>query len=102
MIHLKRYKESKINPKFGDFVLLNIKGPDDEHFLSNHIGRIVSTTPNSRGKYAIQYKNIPEKIISWFSPFISGYYINISIDKISDIGTKEDMTIKLQAKKYNL
>ena len=104
MKHILYFKESlyKDKPKIGDYVLLDIQASnsrDLEKFVNSNVGQIVGVKPGYDEDVAVKYYNIPKNIKTWFWGGDSRMF---HINNIAEFGTKEEMELKLQVKKYNL
>ena len=103
MKHIKLFEELDI-PKDGDYVLIHEKFEfhDNEffalleNFINNNIGKIIGIFTY---RVIVEYFDIPEKIKYFFSIHNSR---EVNLHKIISFGTKEQMELELQAKKYNL
>jgi len=105
MKYIKQYeKVNKKQPQIGDYVLLKrtTYNEDFENFIANNIGLITEIT-NKKRNIEVKFFNVPENIehLSFF-PNGGGwtYFKTYDIKHISK--NKEDLTVFLTAKKYNL
>ena len=106
----------KINvPEIGDYVLCDYKNSNNilKDFLKNNIGKIEKKINSYQlgiktGEIysKIKYDYVPLEIQNFFTNnFISpdDYYYTINIKNITDVAkTKEELELKIKAKKYNI
>lgn len=100
MKYIKLFEELNI-PRVGDYVLLEIEFSNSielQNFINNNIGKIIRRNVNHEN-LDIQYVDIPENIKYCFSTKNSRVF---HIHNIIIFGTKEQMELELQVKKYNL
>jgi len=105
MKYIKKF-ESVDAPQIGDYVVcqdgLSPSSDNDNllnDFMSNNIGVIVMYDPKSSYGYEIEYNNIPDNAMEYFS----NNYILVSKSEIKFWSkNKEDVEAYLSGKKYNL
>lgn len=129
MKHLKKFNENTSKPKIGDYVLIETDSSNKKivDFINNTIGKIIHIDDNkidiwgniSIGDILVKYDNVPfnrgSANINWFielNPNIEDtcvrhygiqYGRHFHPNRIVEFGkTREELEIKLQAKKYNL
>jgi len=106
MKYLKTFELTKNLPEIGDYAQVYvslISRPELknlEEFLNRYAGRVIGYTDVlSRKGVRIEYSNIPENILIYFSDSS----IVLNVDKIIAYGkNREDVTIQKIAYMYNL
>ena len=110
MKHLKKYEKVNSEPKFGDYVLFQIRINNDDYnpfllkvkqFIDNNIGKIVKITGNS---CEVQYENLPYDLIGVAkNNSIDTIYINKGQhDILAFSKRKKDLEPLIVANKYNI
>ena len=111
MKYIKKFENVKIEPKIGDYVIIEpsslfVHGSTfsdltTKEFISNNIGQIthIQNPEQCRPIISVRYFNIPSHLIKFFHTYCRDY----RKDEIVEISkNKEELELKLQAKKYNL
>ena len=105
MKHIKKFEQINNKPEIGDYVLC--KAPNSAlnpyliDYLNSNFGQIVDEfTTNTMGiNYYVEYENIPEELKP---KFLKSKRIYREDSIIEYAKTKEELEVKLSAKKYNL
>lgn len=100
MKYIKLYEGYK--PKIGDYVVINSEYPNSEvsNFLENTVGQIIDLDEEyPKESFKVKYENYPKTIERWF---MDGCRWHSKYDIIMHSDNKEDLILKLAARKYNL
>ena len=108
----KIFENLKSELKVGDYVLMRSNASAKEllEFINNNIGQVIKINNFEDLRIRVRYNNIPDNVIPWFGfaerqfpPSIRTAARIFDINQIVEFAkTKEELELKLAAKKYNL
>jgi hypothetical protein len=106
---IKKFNENveDIYPDVGDYVIVCEEEPRIDNFTLNNIGQIIPIPESWKKKEKIylfvQYEYIPPELSEWFRTYGAPRTRIFSKDEVLFCGkNKEQLELKIFAKKYNL
>lgn len=111
MKYIKTFEQQQIRydiPKDdiceGDYVLVDDRSNAVKDFTNNNIGKVYKIINHHVKKFMVVYENMPPRLAPWFDEYSNvGQTRTYKIHEIIVWAkTKEELELKMKAKKYNI